>query len=52
MTSRERARAIIQDKVRVASEGGGYVYHSDHSVPPSVSLERYEKLLQWVREVC
>ena len=52
MTSRERARAIIQDKVRVASEGGGYVYHSDHSVPPSVSLERCEKLLQWVREVC
>ena len=46
-----QAKALIQDKVRVASEGGGYVYHSDHSVPPSVSLERYGKVLKWVEEV-
>lgn len=44
------AKALIQDKVRVGSEGGGYIYHSDHSIPPSVSLERYKKVLEWVEE--
>jgi len=42
MPSRERARAIIQDKVRVASEGGGYVYLSlrkSPSAPKSAALQ-------------
>jgi len=51
MPDEEQAKALIQDKVRVASEGGGYVYHSDHSIPPSVSLQRYERVLSWVDEV-
>ena len=30
-------------------EGGGYIYHSDHSVPPEVSYHRYCYVLDLVR---
>jgi uroporphyrinogen decarboxylase len=44
-------RRLIEEEVKrkllVAKRGGGYIYHSDHSVPPSVSLESYE----WVMEL-
>ena len=31
----------IRSKVPVAMKGGGYIFHSDHSVPPTVSWENY-----------
>ncbi|HHW30849.1 MAG TPA: hypothetical protein GXX20_04115 [Clostridiaceae bacterium] len=31
----------IKTKITKAMKGGGYIYHSDHSVPPSVSLDKY-----------
>ncbi len=31
----------IAGKLPVAMEGGGYMYHSDHSVPPTVNWENY-----------
>jgi len=34
--------AEIRDKLLQARVGGGYIYHSDHSVPPTVSWERYQ----------
>ena len=40
----------IRRKVSFAKQGGGYVYHSDHSVPSDVSLERYRQILGWVRK--
>lgn len=30
---------------------GGYVFHSDHSIPPQVSFERYGKVIELVRRV-
>ena len=33
--------AELREKVPVAMAGGGYIYHSDHSIPPEVSLETY-----------
>jgi len=36
----------FMSKVPVASEGGGYILHSDHSIPPSVPLENYKYLLK------
>ncbi len=36
----------IRSKITTARVGGGYIYHSDHSVPPTVSWERY----QWIIE--
>ncbi|RKY82011.1 hypothetical protein DRQ11_14775 [candidate division KSB1 bacterium] len=37
----------VKNKLLVAKKGGGYIYHSDHSVPPSVSFESYE----WVMDL-
>jgi uroporphyrinogen decarboxylase len=43
------AEEEIRLKVGLGKEGGGYIYHSDHSVPPKVSLEQYRKVLDLVR---
>jgi len=40
----------IRSKIPVAKRGGGYIYHSDHSVPSNVSFERYRRVLELVRE--
>jgi uroporphyrinogen decarboxylase len=40
----------IKTKIPAAKEGGGYIYHSDHSVPNNVSLEQYRRVMDLVRE--
>jgi len=47
--SRAEIEEEIADKVTVAKEGSGYIYHVDHSVPPDVSLENYLFALETVR---
>jgi len=39
----------IARKFEVAMRGGGYIYHSDHSVPNNVSLAQYEHVMELVR---
>jgi uroporphyrinogen decarboxylase len=39
----------IAAKVPAAMQGGGYIYHSDHSVPDNVSLDQYRRVLELVR---
>ena len=39
----------IGTKVDVA-KNGGVIFHSDHSIPPDVSFERYEWILKTARE--
>lgn len=34
-------REEVVSKLEVAKVGGGYIYHSDHSVPPTISLDSY-----------
>jgi len=46
----EALEAEIRDKLTVAMAGGGYIYHSDHSVPDDVSLEQYRRTLDIVRK--
>lgn len=41
----------LREKLPVAMEGGGYIYHSDHSIPPEVSLETYQRAMQVLDEV-
>jgi uroporphyrinogen decarboxylase len=41
----------IRAKVPVAKQGGAYVFHSDHSIPPTVSLENYRYALE-LAEAC
>jgi uroporphyrinogen decarboxylase len=36
----------ISSKILAARQDGGYIYHSDHSVPPTVTWKRY----QWIIE--
>jgi len=49
-----QARASIQAEIRqkfgAAKKYGGYIYHSDHSIPPEVSWERYRLIMECVRQ--
>ena len=40
----------IRTKVTFAKKNGGYVYHSDHSVPDDVSFENYKRVMELVRK--
>lgn len=46
-------RALIErevaEKIPAAAAGGGYIYHIDHSVPPTISLASYRYMLDCVR---
>lgn len=48
---RERIRAELHSKLAAAMEYHGYMYHSDHSIPPGVTLETYRWLLDEVRRI-
>jgi uroporphyrinogen decarboxylase len=40
----------IKTKLAVAKAGGGYIYHSDHSVPDDVSFAQYQRVMDLVRK--
>ncbi len=40
----------IRRKLEVAKVGGGYIYHSDHSIPKNVSLAQYKRTIDLVRK--
>lgn len=40
----------ISTKISFAKKGGGYIYHSGHSVPHNVSFEQYKRTLSLVRQ--
>jgi uroporphyrinogen decarboxylase len=40
----------IRTKVTFAKRGGGYIFHSDHSIPDDVSLGRYTRIRELVME--
>jgi uroporphyrinogen decarboxylase len=44
--SRAELEEEVRTKLEVAKQGGGYIYHSDHSVPPTVPLEKYLYLME------
>ncbi|HEU5314481.1 MAG TPA: uroporphyrinogen decarboxylase family protein [Chloroflexota bacterium] len=39
----------VRTKLDVARRGGGYIYHSDHSVPHDVSFDQYRHVIDLVR---
>lgn len=45
----DEAEEEIRHKVGQAKKGGGYIYHSDHSVPPTMSLKQYLRIRELVR---
>ena len=46
----EEIEEEVRSKVLAAKENGGYLYHSDHSVPPSVSFENYKYVMEMVNK--
>lgn len=40
----------VATKIPVAKVGGGYIYHSDHSIPNNVSFLQYCRVLDLVRQ--
>ncbi|MCX8180753.1 MAG: hypothetical protein N3E41_05210 [Thermofilaceae archaeon] len=47
----EAIRMEVEQKVKTAAVGGGYIAGSDHSVPPDVSLENYRYFIELVKKV-
>ena len=43
--------AEMRAKIPEAMQGSGYIYHSDHSIPPGTTLETYEFGLNLAREI-
>jgi uroporphyrinogen decarboxylase len=40
----------VKSKISIAKKDGGYIYHSDHSVPKDVSFKNYERVIELVRK--
>jgi len=40
----------IGKKITISKENGGYIYHSDHSVPDNVSFPRYRGVIELVHQ--
>ncbi len=47
---RTAIREEILTKLDAAMPGGGYIYHSDHSIPPTISFADYAYALELIRE--
>lgn len=45
----DRIECEVADKIPAAARDGGYIYHIDHSVPPTVSFDSYRFLVDCVR---
>lgn len=45
----DAVEAEIREKITAAMPNGGYIYHADHSVPPTVSWPRYQWIIERVK---
>ena len=48
--TKEDIEEEISSKIPIAKEGGGYIYHSDHSVPDDISFSNYKFAIELVRK--
>jgi uroporphyrinogen decarboxylase len=46
----EELEEEIGNKITIAKENGGYIYHSDHSVPNNVSFPRYQRVIELIHQ--
>ncbi len=46
----EEIEEEIRSKFQIAKKGGGYIYHSDHSVPKDVSFKQYQRVIKYARQ--
>jgi len=47
----ELMRAELSAKIPVAMAGGGYIMHSDHSIPDNVPLANFEEFIHYGLEL-
>jgi uroporphyrinogen decarboxylase len=45
---KSQIEAEVAAKLPLAKKCGGYIYHSDHSIPPMVTWETYQFLMSMV----
>jgi len=50
MTDPAAMEEEVASKIPALKQGGGYIYHSDHSVPDDVSFENYCHLIELVKQ--
>ncbi len=50
MKNPETIEEEVKPKITFAKKGGGYIYHSDHSVPDNVSFQNYCKVIELVNK--
>lgn len=50
MSNDDAIEEEVASKVTVAKVGGGYIYHSDHSVSEDVSLKQYKRVMELVKK--
>lgn len=48
--TKEEIETEIKSKIIYAMRAGGYLYHSDHSIPPEVSFENYRFVMDCVKK--
>lgn len=48
---RSAIRHEIESKLRAAMPGGGYIYHSDHSIPPTIAFADYAYAIDLIRQI-
>ncbi len=42
--------ADIREKLTLARRGGGYIFHSDHAIPETVSYDRFRQVVGWAMQ--
>lgn len=50
-TDKERIKKEIEGKMKIAMENGRYIFHSDHSIPYTVSFENYKYAIEIAKEI-
>lgn len=50
-SNRGKIKEEIESKVKIAMKGGRYIFHSDHSIPPTVSLENYRYAIELAKKI-
>jgi uroporphyrinogen decarboxylase len=46
-----RAEAELREKLPALKKNGGYIFHSDHSIPETVSLKEYQYVLELAKKL-
>jgi len=50
-TALEQVDEEVEPKIRIAAKDGRYIFHSDHSVPPTVPLANFRRALELARKL-